>query len=125
MTRLHGDKSKIDACMIKENPGDWQGLPANSRMEYMESILQQLEYYLSTRVPDDTFRGIINFEKATVPDTPIDDIEKALVSSQITKSTFSIENKYGKLNNSFWLFYRNICTMRYQKQSVHSSAIET
>lgn len=35
---------------------------------------------LSTRLPDETYRGIINFYTAFTPDTPIDEIQKALVS---------------------------------------------
>lgn len=39
-----------------------------------------IETILSTRLNDESFRGIINFMQAFRPDTPIDEVEKALVS---------------------------------------------
>lgn len=54
----------------------------------MENELQVLEDILSTRLTDGTFRGIISFIKATIPGTPIGEIEKALVSSQIYRIHF-------------------------------------
>lgn len=82
LNRLHGDQSKINACLIKENPGHWaDGLGSyhNSR-EYLESTIQDAENILLTRLPDGTVRGMINFMNATIPDTPVDQIKKALVS---------------------------------------------
>ena len=68
--------------MIKESPGNWAiNLPyRHNSKEYMESELEASKSILSTRLPDETIRGIINFTRATIPDTPIDEIEKALVS---------------------------------------------
>lgn len=81
MKRLNGDKSKIDSCMIKESPGNWENYWTawHNTREFMEHKLQLLETILPTRLPDETFRGILNFKRATIPDTPIDEIEKALV----------------------------------------------
>lgn len=86
MSRSHGDKSKINACTIKENPGNWikggttfNGIDMDSN-DFMEYQLDGYEAALSTRLSDETFRGIINFQRATIPGTPIDEIEKALVS---------------------------------------------
>lgn len=84
MVRLHGDKSKINACMIKESPGNWESNWTswhNSR-ELMEYILQQLETILPTRLDDESFRGLLNFKRSTMPDTPINEIEKALVRAK-------------------------------------------
>lgn len=82
INRLHGDRSKINACQIKEHPGKWTDYWESYRntRDYMEIELQQMESVLLTRLPDETFRGVYNFLKATIPDTPIDEIEKALVS---------------------------------------------
>lgn len=83
LTRLRANMMKIDACMIRANPGNWEHLkhknPLRNTKEFMEYLLQGLEAVLSIRLPDDTFRGIISFLRATIPGTPIDDIEKALV----------------------------------------------
>lgn len=81
MAQLHGNESKIHACMIKESPVNWDDGMRFTK-EYMEYQLQGLESMLATRLTDETFRGIINFKRATIPDTPIDDMKKALVSSQ-------------------------------------------
>lgn len=77
--QLHGNESKIDACMIRENPVNWEDGMRLTK-EYMEYQLQGLESMLSTRLEDETIRGIINFKRATIPDTSINGIEKALVS---------------------------------------------
>lgn len=41
---------------------------------------QIIESMLSTRLADDTFRGIINYYRTTKIDTPTDEIHQALVS---------------------------------------------
>lgn len=51
----------------------------NSR-EHIETELKELESALSTKLPDETYHGIINLERMTIAGTPIDEIEKALVS---------------------------------------------
>lgn len=84
MKQMDGDRSKINACMIKEMPKNWERyweVWYGSR-SYLEHDLQQLESILPIRLPDETFRGILNFKRATIPDTPIDEIEKALVRQQ-------------------------------------------
>lgn len=80
--RFHGDESKINACAIKEHPGMWEDYwqSYHNTREFMEDDLQRQKSVLMLRLSDETFRGIFNFLKATIPDTPIDKIEKALVS---------------------------------------------
>lgn len=53
----------------------------------MDMTKDEFEYYskmvesiLSLRLPDETFRGQLNIFKAIIPNTPKDEIEKALVS---------------------------------------------
>lgn len=71
---MHGDSSKINACLIKENTiAETSGPETEKASEMFESIL-------STRLPDESFRGLINFVKAHRPYAPITEIEKALVS---------------------------------------------
>lgn len=88
LKRYQGTDSKIDACRIKANPGNWTDYWKtwmNAR-EYLEGeVLKVLESMLSTRLTDETYRGLVNFLRATIPDTPIDDIEKALVSKKERK----------------------------------------
>lgn len=78
---LHGDKSRINACMIKENPGHWNEFSDPSK-ETMERMFLTNEVLLSTHLTKDIYGGLNNLAKATIPDTPIDEIEKALVSKK-------------------------------------------
>lgn len=82
MSRLHGDQSKINACQIKEKPGMWDDYWSawHNTEDFMEHKLQKVESILLTRLADENLRGLFNFMKATIPDTPIGEIEKALVS---------------------------------------------
>lgn len=73
--KYHGDKSKITACVIKESPANWF-----EPFETMKYDLMVVETIFSARLAEDTFRGIYNFVRATLIDTPIAEIEKALVS---------------------------------------------
>lgn len=54
--------------------------PEREMAKYMKNVMNEMESVLSTRVPDDTFRGILNFYKTFLPNTPHNDIEKELVS---------------------------------------------
>lgn len=96
LARLRGNETKIDACMIREAPGNWEQLmhenPLQNTKEFMEYLLQGLETVLSIRLPDETYRGIIDFLRATIPGKPINDIEKALVSERIISIAYPIEN---------------------------------
>lgn len=65
-----GDKFKIHACIIKDR---------NFPIYNMQSLLHQLESIFPTRLPDETFRGIINFMEVIILKPSIDEIEKALV----------------------------------------------
>lgn len=85
--RFNGDKAKINACLIEENPGYWESYWSswhNSR-EYMKSKLIEVESILLTRLTAETYRGILDFKNATIIDTPTDEIEKALVSKRRRK----------------------------------------
>lgn len=80
---MHGDESKINACMLKENQGLWideMRAPKIDRRWYMEYIVKGFEDMVATRVPEETLRGIINIKRAIIPGTSIDNIEKSLVS---------------------------------------------
>lgn len=78
ITQLHGNTSKISACTIKQSDlaRDWN----TNLKRTLQRVLNMIETILSTRLNDESFRGIINFMQAFRPDTPIDEVEKALVS---------------------------------------------
>lgn len=78
LTRLDGDKSKINACKIKE---DSEYLTEQLPSEFVKHQLKGLEVILPTRLSDETSRGILNIARATPSNTAIDEIEKALVST--------------------------------------------
>lgn len=92
---MHGDQSKLTVCKLKEvNRGNWELYWAEwikqrksesywaslDSQGFMKSILEQNESIFLTRLPEETIRGIMNFEKAAIPGTPDDQIVKALVS---------------------------------------------
>lgn len=117
--RIQDNESKVDACKMKEYAGNWGNYwigsyLLNSRTS-MESMLQELEYKLSVRLIDETFRGVINFLRATIRDTPINEIEKALV---IEKTNITKQKHF--MFCSF--FYRNIFMMIYPKQTAPKKA---
>lgn len=47
----------------------------------VEAQIKKLESSLSAKLPGETIRGIINFKKVTIPGTPTEEIEKALVNT--------------------------------------------
>lgn len=65
------------ACIGKntELSNDWK-----THEEEMEKALNRMESMLSTRLPEETYRGIINFMKVFRPNTSDSEIEKSLVS---------------------------------------------
>ena len=67
--------------MLKERPEIPDQNPYRSK-DRNEQFVKTTEALLSTRLPDETVRGIINFQRITIADTPIDEIEKALVSER-------------------------------------------
>lgn len=69
--------------MIKENPGNWNWDSYFNTRSHMENTLQRIESIFSTRLPDESFQGLTNFLRATIPDTPIDEIRSALVSEKL------------------------------------------
>lgn len=68
MDDFRGVASKIDACTVAKN------------LRRQQINFETLENGLLTRLSDETFRGIMNFIKAAEIDTPMDHIQKALVS---------------------------------------------
>lgn len=53
-----------------------------------EELIETSESIFSIRLPDETFRGVINFLRAIIPGTPTDEIEQALVSEFIKNPEF-------------------------------------
>lgn len=69
-----------------------------------------IETILSLRSPDETFRGQINVMKANAPNTPRDEIEKALVSNRNNIKSLELTSFLGfrtsfniKMNHSIFL----------------------
>lgn len=83
---MHANGSKITACMIKENSAlleNWMGYDGISidRRITIEAKVNNAELILSTRLTDETFGGIVNFEKAIKLNKSINEIQKASVNS--------------------------------------------
>lgn len=74
---LNGDTTKIDECKFKQVT---KPLKTGIVTEKLEEIMNMLESTLPTRLPDQQFRGIINFMKTFGRDASNDSIPKALVS---------------------------------------------
>lgn len=87
MAQLHGDRSKIKSCTMEQSLGIYedQWIKPIDPWGDMLSELDPLESILSTRLTDKTFRGIMNFIKATKVGTTTDQIQMALVSELISK----------------------------------------
>lgn len=51
---------------------------------FFENELKDTQDVLSTRLKDESFRGIIDFEKAVILETPTEEIQNALVSQKRT-----------------------------------------
>lgn len=121
LKRSQGNDLRVDACKVKEHPGQWEDywmLHHNTR-HYIEREIQALESKLSTRLADETYRGLINFLRVTIRDTPIDEIEKALVSNKARMIIYIIStNAWHTICYIFLTFHRNICMMIFPKQSV-------
>lgn len=84
-------KFEGNICKIKAHTANaaWSPLIADFSGEL---TMQSLESLLSSRLTDETYRGAINFYKATVIDTPIDDIAKTLVSKNEKNMYISLIN---------------------------------
>lgn len=83
MTQLQGDQSKITACAMERNLGMYENLEWRLKYERGKRTidLEQYESILSSRLSDETFRGIMNFIQATKNGTTMDQIQMALVSN--------------------------------------------
>lgn len=67
------------------NPGRWSDHEPDNVRENMEDELLMMESILSGSLTEETYAGMMNFLRATLPDTPIDEIQKALVSITSSK----------------------------------------
>lgn len=113
MTKLQGDRAKIDACTMQKQRGmyEHQGMPPRVSTYFMQELLEILESVLPTRLTDETFRGIMNFIKATKSDTTMDQIQKALVSTiEPNASIFYEVNEFHIVIPFLQSICRNICT---------------
>lgn len=75
---IHYNESNIDIC---EKIRLWRHRYSNPK--FLEYELHLVEIYLSTRLKDETFRGILNIEKSVNIHTSIDEVEVAFVSIKI------------------------------------------
>lgn len=88
MTQFHGDQSKINACAFKEKQKNaiyWEFLKAS-----IDNELKEQESCLSSRLSDEILRGIFDIQRATIGGTPIDQIEKALVSQRKIRRNYNL-----------------------------------
>lgn len=69
LTQLHADELKISACKIRDGPEKL--LKASSKIYLQQKIMETI---LSTRLPVESYRGIMNFYIALIPNAPIDEI---------------------------------------------------
>lgn len=74
------DERLISACMIKEKFENLQRTALESNRRGILGNQEVFELVLSTRLTDDHFRSMIIFVKAMLVETPIEEIQKALVS---------------------------------------------
>lgn len=73
-------KFRNDACLIANQTKDMEEMAQTLTKYFANLFVESLEPILSKQLPDESFRGLVNFAKATVPGTPIEEIRKALVS---------------------------------------------
>lgn len=71
------DGQKINACMIRDNPT--KGLYS---FHLGDDHLNEVESTLLARLKHEHICGIIKFQRARIPGTPIDEIDNALVSKK-------------------------------------------
>lgn len=81
----------MSVCVIKENSEHLKHLDYNMEREgikfggritrdEVEMQLGRIDVMFSSRLKDKSFRAIIDFHRAMIAQTPIEDIQKALVS---------------------------------------------
>lgn len=85
---LKGDKSKIDVCTVKESDvaRHWN-TDAAEEMHQVEMAFDMTGSILATRLPDENFRGIVDFIEAFRPDTTYYGIKRRLVSLKKEKNS--------------------------------------
>lgn len=94
--RLGDNASEINACTIIRERSFY-------RYPYKDYILHLIEMFLSTRLEDETFRGMFNIVKAMNPAEPIEDAKKAFVSLNHSKIKITL-NCFYKSSISFVFF---------------------
>lgn len=82
INELHGDKSKINVC---EQPPGYPTM-TNVLFEFHSTMLESI---LSTRLPDETFRGLLNFLKVYAVQANQNERQKALVSDYYFTTTLN------------------------------------
>lgn len=73
------ESTNFSACFIKENPDELEAWFHQTSF-FVERYLERVEHILPTRLADESYRNIINFERAFMQKTSINDMQKALVS---------------------------------------------
>lgn len=81
VTDMQIDGQKINACMIRDLIRDF---PRKGRYPFHsgKNYLNEVESTLLARLKHEHFRGILKFQRALIPGTPIDEIDNALVSEK-------------------------------------------
>lgn len=85
------DGKSMDVCVIKDNSEHLKQLDYNMEREgikfggritraEVEMQLERIAVMFSSRLKDESFRAIIDFHEAMIVQTPIEEIQKALVS---------------------------------------------
>lgn len=76
---FHADVARIDVCAIKRN---WKRRPTPKGGEEIGMVnwADVLKQVLSTRLPEETYSGLVNVMQTFHSSVPIQKIESALVS---------------------------------------------
>lgn len=72
--------NRLDYDLIMRNRTTYGG---GITREEIPNEMKTIELILSTRLPDESYHGIINFGKAAIIETPTDEIQRALVSQKL------------------------------------------
>lgn len=78
---LKGNESKIDVCTVKDSDiaRHWD-TDAKEEMRETVAMFDVMGSILGTRLPDENFRGMVDFIEAFRPDTTYYGIKRRLVS---------------------------------------------
>ena len=91
---------KLDACLIKSSKlaEDYNKILGGYLVNFSKDLLETI---YATRLPRDTYRGILNIVEAARPNAPNDEVEKALVSEQRTNFEIIFFSLNIKINGTF------------------------